>query len=76
MQELETVHLELSPLQTLQAPCIIDEDVTVFHDGAMVRVIVAVTVAVSKDFAITIKRGLYGRSKVAESSSDTSVVLK
>jgi hypothetical protein len=76
MEEFETVHFELSAPGALQAPCIIDKDVTGFHDGAMVRVIVAVTVAVSKDFAITIKRGLYGCSKVDESSSDTSVVLK
>jgi hypothetical protein len=76
MKELETVHLELSPPDAIQAPCIIDEDVTVFHDCPMVRVIVAVTVAVSKDLAITIKRGLYGRSEVGESSSDTTVVFK
>jgi hypothetical protein len=76
MEEFETVHFELAAPGALQAPCIIDEDVTGFHDGAMVRVIVAITVAVSKDFAITIKRGLYGRRKVDESSSNTRVVLK
>ena len=76
MEKFETVRFELSPPGTLQAPCIIDEDVTGFHDGAMVRAIVAVMVAVSKDFAIAIERGLYGRREVGKSPSDTSAVLK
>lgn len=62
MTQLETVNNELSPTGVLQAPRITDEEVSLFRDCLMVRVMAAVTVAVSKDLAITITRGLYGRS--------------
>ena len=66
MEELETVHLELSPPGLIQAPRIIDDDLLLFRDCPVVRVVVAVTVTVSKDLAITIERGLYGRREVGE----------
>jgi hypothetical protein len=56
IEELQAVHLELSPPRVLEPTCIIDNDVPLFHDYAMVRAIGAVTVAVSKDLAVTIKR--------------------
>ena len=73
MEQLETVHLELSSPGLIQAPRIIDDDVPLFREHPVISVVVAVTVTVSKDLAITMKRGLYGRRKVGESCVDVTV---
>ena len=70
------MHLDLSPSGLIQAPRIIDDDVPLFRDHPVVRAVVALTVTLSKDLAITIKRGLYRRGEVAESSEDTTVVFR
>ena len=59
MEQLETAHLELSSPGLIQAPRIIDDDVPLFREHPVVSAVVAVTVTVSKDLAITMKRGLY-----------------
>ena len=50
------MHLELSPPGVLEPTRIVDNDVPLFHNCTMIRVIVAITVTVSKDLAVTIKR--------------------
>jgi hypothetical protein len=52
---------------------IIDDDIPLFRDHPVVRSVVALTVTLSKDLAITIERGLYGRPEVGESCVDVTV---
>jgi len=66
VEQLETVHLELSP-GAIPAPRIIDDDVPWSRDHPVGPVVVSVAVTVRKDLAITIERGLYGRREVGES---------
>jgi len=64
MEHLETVRHDLPSRGLIQSPCIINDNVPLFYDRSVVRVIVAVTVTASKDLATTIERGLYGCREV------------
>ena len=67
------MHLELSSPRFIHMPRIIYADVPLFGDHPVAGAVVAVTVTVSKDLAITIERALYGRRQVRESCVDPRV---